>query len=156
MLPVLDRQPCPSPAIRSDNCVARKGLPRVTTFANALSGLLNYFVLWLPLIVMAVSAFFTLARTGRRDRNGLVDRTACAIGTVLSGPIMAAAIAFIPYLMVAADGTSSVSGSLTAQVGDTWVWIATVVMICWMYALASVIFVTSMYHRQQRRLRHHA
>lgn len=127
----------------------------MTTFANALSGVLNYFVLWVPLIVVAASAFLTLARTGRRDRNGLVDRTACAIGTVLSGPIMAAAIAFLPHLMVAADGTS-VSGPLTAQVGDTWVWIATVVMICWMYALASVIFVTNMYHLQQRRLRHHA
>lgn len=128
----------------------------MATLANTMFGFINGFALWVALVFIGVSAFLAFDRTRRRDHSGLVDRTACAIGTVLSGPIMAAFIIFIPHLMAASAGTSPVSGPLTAQVGDTWIWVATVVVIFWMYALTSVIFVTSMYYLQQRRLRHHA
>lgn len=129
----------------------------MATLANTLGGFVNGFVLWVALIVIAVSAFLAFDRTRRRDHNGLVDRTALsAIGTVLFGPVMAAFITFVPHLMAASPGTSPVSGPLTAQVGETWAWVAAVVVIFWMYALVSTIFVTSMYYLQQRRLRHHA
>lgn len=125
------------------------------TLANSLGGVVNSVALWAALVVIGVSAFQTVERTRRRDRSGLVDRTALsAIATVLFGPVIAAFIAFIPHLMAVSPGTSPISGPLTDEVGNAWAWLAAPVVIFWMYALASVIVVTSMYYLQQRRLRH--
>ncbi len=114
-------------------------------------------VLWLALIVLAVSAFATLTRTNRRDRHGFVDPSALgAIGTILSGPIVAALIVFMPRLMAISagiEGTPHAGGPIAEQIGETWVWVATVVVLFWFYALASAIFITGVYYLQQRRLR---
>lgn len=125
-----------------------------TAFVNGI------VVLWLALIVLAASAFATLTRTNRRDRHGFVDSSALgAIGTILTGPIIAAAIVFMPRLITisaadaAGDATPYAGGRIAEHIGEAWVWVATVVILFWFYALASTIFITGVYYLQQRRLR---
>jgi len=129
----------------------------MASFATAFGTDVTDIVVWLALPVLAVSAFTTLTSTGRRDRHGFVDPSALrAIFTITSGPIIAAAIVSLPFLMAisASDDTRQALDRLSEQqVGQAWVWVATGVTIFWLYALASTIVVTCVYYRQQRRLR---
>ncbi|MFV8227443.1 hypothetical protein [Mycolicibacterium fortuitum] len=126
-----------------------------------LSTITTTVSLWLALAVMALSAFLTLAKTSRRDRQGLVDRSARdAIVTVAAGPLLAAAVLTAPILMrrllaspAGADRPAPGPGSAEYLLSDAWSWTATFVAFAWLYAAASTIAVTIRYFRQQRRIR---
>lgn len=128
-----------------------------------LSTITTTVSLWFALAVMALSAFLTLAKTSRRDRHGLVDRSALdAIVTVAAGPLLVIGILSAPILMRRLLESSAVadrpapgpgSGSAEYLLSDAWSWTATFVAFAWLYAAASTIAVTFLYFRQQRRIR---
>lgn len=125
-----------------------------------LSTIVTITSLWLALAVIAVSSLLAIDRTSRRDRCGFIDRSALdAISLVIGGPVVAAAIICAPIMtrgVIAshpAATSSRVPGAGAYLVSDAWVWVATVVAIFWLYAVASTIVVTVMYFRQQRRIR---
>jgi hypothetical protein len=121
-----------------------------------LSAFVNGFVLWLALIVIAASALLALARSSRRDRYGFIDPTGRgAFVLIVAGPILAAFVVFMPQLAILpiGDDSSQHPGPITDQIGDAWVWAASIVIPFRLYALASAIFITAMYYVQQRRLR---
>lgn len=120
-----------------------------------LSAFVNAFGLWLALIVIAASALLVLARTSRRDRYGFIDPTARgAFVLIVTGPIIAAFVVFMPHLAILpiGDDSSQHPGPITDQISDAWVWAASIVILFWLSALASAIVTTAMYYVQQRRL----